>query len=197
MSHSRSCGRLSTLRSTGSPSTASARRTTRSCSSRTGRAASNGRPRVTSSSRMHSPPSARRSHGRSSPTARDRPFSSRYLFRVRPRTGKLRRSRDGLRRRHSSRRPRSGAIRTGGASSPRRGPRPGTVALRTSTTDRLSVSFDGAPVFVRGEPTGASPDLGGSAVTIDLDLGLGSGTASYLASDLTVDYVRLNSEYTT
>ncbi len=64
-------------------------------------------------------------------------------------------------------------------------------------TDRLSVSFDGAPVFVRGEPTGASPDLGGSAVTIDLDLGLGSGTASYLASDLTVDYVRLNSEYTT
>jgi glutamate N-acetyltransferase/amino-acid N-acetyltransferase len=64
-------------------------------------------------------------------------------------------------------------------------------------TERLSVSFDGAPVFVRGEPTGVSPVLGGSAVTIDLDLGLGAGSASYLASDLTVDYVRLNAEYTT
>jgi glutamate N-acetyltransferase / amino-acid N-acetyltransferase len=64
-------------------------------------------------------------------------------------------------------------------------------------TDRLSVSFDGAPVFVRGEPTGATPVLAGSAVSIDLDLGLGDGRASYLASDLTVDYVRLNAEYTT
>ena len=64
-------------------------------------------------------------------------------------------------------------------------------------TDRLSVSFDGAPVFVRGEPTGARPELGGTAVAIDLDLGLGAGSASYLASDLTYDYVRLNAEYTT
>jgi glutamate N-acetyltransferase / amino-acid N-acetyltransferase len=63
--------------------------------------------------------------------------------------------------------------------------------------DRLTVSFDGAPVFVRGEPTGATPALGGTAVAIDLDLGLGSGRASYLASDLTYDYVRLNAEYTT
>jgi glutamate N-acetyltransferase / amino-acid N-acetyltransferase len=63
--------------------------------------------------------------------------------------------------------------------------------------DRLTVSFDGAPVFVRGEPTGARPDLGRAAVTIDLDLGLGAGSASYLASDLTYDYVRLNAEYTT
>jgi len=63
--------------------------------------------------------------------------------------------------------------------------------------DRLSVSFDGAPVFVRGEPTGAKPELGGTAVAIDVDLGLGSGSASYLASDLTYDYVKLNAEYTT
>jgi N-acetylglutamate synthase/N-acetylornithine aminotransferase len=34
-------------------------------------------------------------------------------------------------------------------------------------------------------------------VRIELDLGLGRGTASYLASDLTYDYVRLNAEYTT
>ena len=64
-------------------------------------------------------------------------------------------------------------------------------------TDRLSVSFDGAPVFVRGEPTGAKPKLGGTAVAIDLDLGLGAGAAAYLASDLTYDYVKLNAEYTT
>jgi glutamate N-acetyltransferase/amino-acid N-acetyltransferase len=63
--------------------------------------------------------------------------------------------------------------------------------------DRLSVAFDGVPVFARGEPTGEVPELGGTAVTIDLDLGLGGGAASYLASDLTYDYVRLNAEYTT
>ena len=62
---------------------------------------------------------------------------------------------------------------------------------------RLSVSFDGTPVFVRGEPTGERPQLGGTAVAIDLDLGLGAGSARYLASDLTYDYVRLNAEYTT
>ena len=50
---------------------------------------------------------------------------------------------------------------------------------------------------VRGEPTGAQPELVGTAVAIDLDLGLGPGSASYLASDLTYDYVRLNAEYTT
>ena len=49
--------------STGSPSTASARRTTRSCSSRTARAASSGAPRSTSSSRPRSTTSAPRSRG--------------------------------------------------------------------------------------------------------------------------------------
>ena len=63
--------------------------------------------------------------------------------------------------------------------------------------ERLTVSFDGVSVFVRGEPTGATPSLGGTAVAIDLDLGLGAGRASYLASDLTYDYVKLNAEYTT
>ncbi len=63
--------------------------------------------------------------------------------------------------------------------------------------DRLTVSFDGTAVFRQGEPTGVKPELGGSAVTIDLELGLGSGTATYLASDLTYDYVKLNAEYTT
>jgi glutamate N-acetyltransferase/amino-acid N-acetyltransferase len=63
--------------------------------------------------------------------------------------------------------------------------------------DRLSVTFDDIAVFERGTPTGALPSLTGAGVTIGVDLGLGSGAASYLASDLTYDYVRLNAEYTT
>jgi glutamate N-acetyltransferase/amino-acid N-acetyltransferase len=63
--------------------------------------------------------------------------------------------------------------------------------------ERLTVAFDGTAVFVRGEPTGVAPELGGSSVAIELDLGLGAGSASYLASDLTYDYVKLNAEYTT
>jgi glutamate N-acetyltransferase/amino-acid N-acetyltransferase len=63
--------------------------------------------------------------------------------------------------------------------------------------DLLTVAFDGTRVFERGVPTGLTPSLGGAAVTIDVDLGLGSGVASYLASDLTYDYVKLNAEYTT
>jgi glutamate N-acetyltransferase/amino-acid N-acetyltransferase len=64
-------------------------------------------------------------------------------------------------------------------------------------TDRLTVAFDDTKVFERGAPTGLTPELGGTAVTIELDLGLGTGEAAYLASDLTYDYVRLNAEYTT
>jgi glutamate N-acetyltransferase / amino-acid N-acetyltransferase len=63
--------------------------------------------------------------------------------------------------------------------------------------DLLTVAFDGTRVFERGAPTGLTPSLGGAAVTIDVDLGLGSGVAAYLASDLTYDYVKLNAEYTT
>ena len=63
--------------------------------------------------------------------------------------------------------------------------------------ERLSVSFDGTPVFSDGAPTGLVPELGGSACRIELDLGLGDGDAAYLASDLSYDYVKLNAEYTT
>jgi glutamate N-acetyltransferase/amino-acid N-acetyltransferase len=63
--------------------------------------------------------------------------------------------------------------------------------------DRLTVAFDDTPVFERGAPTGRIPPLNGAAMSIDLDLGLGAGTAAYLASDLTYDYVRINAEYTT
>jgi glutamate N-acetyltransferase/amino-acid N-acetyltransferase len=64
-------------------------------------------------------------------------------------------------------------------------------------TDKLTVAFDGTTVFEQGAPTGLVPDLAKTAVTIELDLGLGAGEAAYLASDLTYDYVRLNAEYTT
>ena len=75
--------------------------------------------------------------------------------------------------------------------------RRGTAASPHLDPERLTVAFDGVAVFERGRPTGATPELGGSAVAVELDLGLGSGRASYLASDLTYDYVRLNAEYTT
>jgi glutamate N-acetyltransferase / amino-acid N-acetyltransferase len=63
--------------------------------------------------------------------------------------------------------------------------------------ERLTVSFDGTPVFTRGAPTGTTPELAGAVCRIELDLSLGDGRASYLASDLSYDYVRINAEYTT
>ncbi len=63
--------------------------------------------------------------------------------------------------------------------------------------DRLSVGFEGVEVFAAGAPTGRVPELAGPSCRIELDLGLGRGSASYLASDLTYDYVRINAEYTT
>ncbi|MGH3130400.1 MAG: bifunctional ornithine acetyltransferase/N-acetylglutamate synthase, partial [Gaiellaceae bacterium] len=62
---------------------------------------------------------------------------------------------------------------------------------------RLSVSFNGTAVFSAGSPVGAEPTLDGGVCRIDLDLGLGDGSASYLASDLSYDYVRVNAEYRT
>ena len=41
------------------------------------------------------------------------------------------------------------------------------------------------------------PDVAGPSCTIDLDLGLGDGSASYLTSDLSYDYVRINADYRT
>jgi glutamate N-acetyltransferase / amino-acid N-acetyltransferase len=63
--------------------------------------------------------------------------------------------------------------------------------------DLLTVSFNGTPVFHRGAPSGSVPAVDGAALRIELDLGLGSGRASYLASDLSYEYVRVNAEYHT
>jgi glutamate N-acetyltransferase / amino-acid N-acetyltransferase len=61
----------------------------------------------------------------------------------------------------------------------------------------LTVAFNGTRVFAGGAPVGAEPDVEGARCRIELDLGLGDGHASYLASDLSYDYVRINAEYRT
>jgi glutamate N-acetyltransferase/amino-acid N-acetyltransferase len=63
--------------------------------------------------------------------------------------------------------------------------------------DRVRLAFNGTSVFAAGAPTGEEPSLEGSVCRIEVDLGLGNGKASYLASDLSYDYVRVNAEYTT
>jgi glutamate N-acetyltransferase / amino-acid N-acetyltransferase len=63
--------------------------------------------------------------------------------------------------------------------------------------ERLSLAFNGTTVVRAGSPTGDAPAVEGAALVIELDLGLGPGSASYLASDLSYDYVRINAEYTT
>ena len=61
--------------------------------------------------------------------------------------------------------------------------------------DRMTLSYNGAVVLERGAPLGVEPDVSGATCTIGLDLGLGSGAASYLTSDLSYDYVRINADY--
>jgi glutamate N-acetyltransferase / amino-acid N-acetyltransferase len=61
----------------------------------------------------------------------------------------------------------------------------------------VTLAFNGTTVFAGGAPSGKEPALEGPLLAVDLDLGLGRGSASYLASDLTYDYVRINAEYTT
>jgi glutamate N-acetyltransferase/amino-acid N-acetyltransferase len=63
--------------------------------------------------------------------------------------------------------------------------------------ERVSLAFNGTVVFAHGVPLGVEPTLEGPALSIELDLGLGSGRAAYLATDLSYDYVRINAEYTT
>jgi len=59
----------------------------------------------------------------------------------------------------------------------------------------LSVSFNGTTVFSGGAPSGVEPVLEGGLCKIEVALGLGDGRASYLASDLSYEYVRVNAEY--
>ena len=61
----------------------------------------------------------------------------------------------------------------------------------------VSLRFNGTSVFAAGAPTAEEPAFAGTVCRIELDLGLGEGAASYLASDLTYDYVRINADYRT
>ena len=60
---------------------------------------------------------------------------------------------------------------------------------------RVSLSYNGTPVLVAGAPQHTEPPVDGGVCTIELDLGLGDGSAGYLTSDLSYDYVRINAEY--
>jgi glutamate N-acetyltransferase / amino-acid N-acetyltransferase len=60
---------------------------------------------------------------------------------------------------------------------------------------RVSLSYNGTPVFLAGAPQDTEPPVDGGVCTIELDLGLGDGSAGYLTSDLSYDYVRINAEY--
>jgi glutamate N-acetyltransferase/amino-acid N-acetyltransferase len=63
--------------------------------------------------------------------------------------------------------------------------------------DRVTLRYNGATVLVRGTPQPGKPELSDGGCRIELDLGLGDGGASYLTSDLSYDYVRINAEYRT
>jgi glutamate N-acetyltransferase/amino-acid N-acetyltransferase len=63
--------------------------------------------------------------------------------------------------------------------------------------DRMTLSYNGSVVLQRGAPLGVEPDVSGATCTIGLDLGIGEGAASYLTSDLSYDYVRINADYRT
>jgi glutamate N-acetyltransferase/amino-acid N-acetyltransferase len=59
----------------------------------------------------------------------------------------------------------------------------------------VTLRYNGTKVLERGAPQGVEPDMNGAACAIELDLGLGSGEAQYLTTDLSYDYVRINADY--
>ncbi len=63
--------------------------------------------------------------------------------------------------------------------------------------DRLTIVIDEVPVLVSGRPTGDALELANGHCAIELDLALGDGAATYLTTDLSSDYVRINAEYRT
>ena len=62
---------------------------------------------------------------------------------------------------------------------------------------RLSLRYNGAAVLARGVPRDIAPAVDGGDCRIELDLGLGDASATYLTTDLSYDYVRINAEYRT
>jgi glutamate N-acetyltransferase/amino-acid N-acetyltransferase len=60
---------------------------------------------------------------------------------------------------------------------------------------RVTLAYNGTAVLVGGAPQNVEPPVEGAVCTIELDLDLGDGSAGYLTSDLSYDYVRINAEY--
>ena len=61
--------------------------------------------------------------------------------------------------------------------------------------DRATLRYNDVVVFASGTPTEVEPDVSGPSCTIALDLALGTGSATYLTSDLSYEYVRINGDY--
>jgi len=61
----------------------------------------------------------------------------------------------------------------------------------------VSLAYNGTAVLVAGAPQNVEPPVDGAVCTIALDLGLGDGSASYLTSDLSYEYVKINADYRT
>ncbi|HXY86172.1 MAG TPA: bifunctional glutamate N-acetyltransferase/amino-acid acetyltransferase ArgJ [Gaiellaceae bacterium] len=62
---------------------------------------------------------------------------------------------------------------------------------------RVTLAYNGTVVLAEGVPQALEPQLSNGHCRIELDLGLGEGSASYLTSDLSYDYVRINADYRT
>jgi glutamate N-acetyltransferase / amino-acid N-acetyltransferase len=65
---------------------------------------------------------------------------------------------------------------------------------------RVTLRYGGAPVLVAGVPSPAAsptPEASDDTCLIELDLDLGDGEATYLTTDLSYEYVRINAEYQT
>ena len=60
---------------------------------------------------------------------------------------------------------------------------------------RVTLAIDGVAVFETGTPGTTEPVLRDGRCVIELDLGLGSGSASYLTTDLSHAYVTINADY--
>jgi glutamate N-acetyltransferase / amino-acid N-acetyltransferase len=63
--------------------------------------------------------------------------------------------------------------------------------------ERLSIVIDGVRVLADGLPTGDEPALANGSCAIEIDLALGDGNATYLTTDLSYEYVKINAEYRT
>jgi glutamate N-acetyltransferase/amino-acid N-acetyltransferase len=77
------------------------------------------------------------------------------------------------------------------------GSAPWNGGYATIEADLVTLRYNGTVVLDVGAPTDVEPDVSGPSCTIDLELGLGDGRASYLTTDLSYDYVRINADYRT